>query len=75
MWWGAGVGTGSPSQEPLRMPLDTGSLAWEGRWEPELLPLPILRHPPSPGSSRPFLRTHLLSPSEGRSSTMKMRKV
>lgn len=30
------------------MPLDTGSLAWEGRWEPELLPLPILRHPPIP---------------------------
>lgn len=42
MWWGDGVGMGSPSQEPLRMPLDTGSFAWEGRWEPELLPLPIL---------------------------------
>lgn len=70
------MGRGSPCQQPLGMPPGRGAFGVAGEVGACTAPSP---HPaaslhPAP-RSHPSSDTYLLSPSEGRSSTMKMRKV
>lgn len=71
-WNGEGE---SLPRAPGDAPQTWGPWLWQGRREPELLPLPILQPTPQLPVLIPSSETYLLSPSEGRSSTMKMRKV